>query len=81
MKPQTKTTPEMNEEVVKISLKWHNASSDLGPETPGGGGRFNFVCTGLCRHTVGKLTHPQTTAGLSINKTDPFPDCVQYDMN
>ena len=24
------------------------------------GGQFNFVCTGVCGHTIGKLTHPQT---------------------
>ena len=39
-----------------------------------GGGHFNFVCTGVCGHTTGKLTHPQTKVGLEINKTDPFPD-------
>ena len=37
------------------------------------GGRFNFVCTGVCDHTIGKLTHPQTEAGLSINKNRPIP--------
>ena len=29
----------------------------------GGGGHFNFVCTGVCGHRIGKLTHPQTKAG------------------
>ena len=38
---------------------------------PGGGeeGHFNFICTGVCGHRIGKLTHPQTNAGP---KTDPF---------
>ena len=39
----------------------------------GGGGHFNFVCTGVCGHIIGKLTHPQTKGGLSINKNRPIP--------
>ena len=27
-----------------------------------GGGDFSFVCTGVCGHRIGKLTHPQTKA-------------------
>ena len=37
-------------------------------KTPRGGGNFNFFCTGVCGHKIGKLTHPQTKAGPSINK-------------
>ena len=37
------------------------------------GGHFNFVCTGVCGHTIGKLTYLQTKAGLSINKNIPIP--------
>ena len=40
------------------------------------GGPFNFVCTGVCGRIIGKLTHPQAKAGLSINK-NRFPDYVQ----
>ena len=40
----------------------------------GGGGHFNFICTGGCGHRIGKLTHPQTKAGP---KTDPFSDYLQ----
>ena len=29
----------------------------------GGGGHFNFICTGVCGHRIGKSTHPQTKAG------------------
>ena len=39
---------------------------------PRGGGHFNFVCTGVCGHRIGKLTHPQTEAGPSINKNTPI---------
>ena len=35
-------------------------------------GHFNFVCTGVCGHRIGKLTHPQTKAGPSINKNTPI---------
>ena len=38
------------------------------------GGHFNFICTGVCGHRTGKLTHPQTKAGT---KTDPFSDYLQ----
>ena len=37
------------------------------------GGHFSFVCTGVCCRIIGKLTHPQTKAGLSINKNRPIP--------
>ena len=37
----------------------------------GGGGHFNFICTGVCGHRIGKLTHPQTKPG---QKTYPFSD-------
>ena len=37
------------------------------------GGHFSFVCTGVCGHTIEKLTHPQIKAGLSINKNRPIP--------
>ena len=40
-------------------------------ESPGGGGG---ICTGVCGHRIGKLTHPQTKAGP---KTDPFSDYLQ----
>ena len=36
-------------------------------------GHFNFVCTEVCGHSIGKLTHPQTKVGLSINKNRPIP--------
>ena len=38
----------------------------------GGEGHFNFICTGMCGHRIGKLTHPQTKAGPSINKNRPI---------
>ena len=38
------------------------------------GGHFDFICTGVCGHRIGKLTHPQTEAGP---KTDPFSDYLQ----
>ena len=38
-----------------------------------GMGRFNFVCTRVCGHTIGKLTHPQTKVGLSANKNRFIP--------
>ena len=41
-----------------------------GIDIPGGGG--NFVCTEVCGHWIGKLTHPQTKAGPSINKNTPI---------
>ena len=44
------------------------------PSREGGGGHFNFICTGVCGHRIGKLTHPQTKAG---QKTDPFSDYLQ----
>ena len=37
------------------------------------GGHCSFFCTGVCSHTIGKLTHPQTEAGPSINKNRPIP--------
>ena len=40
---------------------------------PGGGGHFNFVCTGVCGHRIEKLTHPQTKVGLSVNQNTPIP--------
>ena len=40
----------------------------------GPGGHFNFICMGVCGHRIGKLTHPQTKAGL---KTDQFSDYLQ----
>ena len=43
----------------------------------GGGGHFNFICTGVCGHRIGKLTHPQTKAGT---KTDPFSDYLQQKL-
>ena len=32
------------------------------------GGHFNFVCTGVCGHTIGKLTHPQTSWPIDKQK-------------
>ena len=46
--------------------------SHLMDQPQGGGGHFNFVCTGVCGHRIGKLTHPQTKAGPSINKNTPI---------
>ena len=46
--------------------------ADLSQGNPGG--HFNFICTGVCGHRIGKLTHPQTKAG---QKTDPFSDYLQ----
>ena len=43
----------------------------------GGGGDFNFIYAGVCGHRIGKLTHPQTKGGPSVNKTDPFSDYLQ----
>ena len=40
----------------------------------GGGGQFNFICTEVCGHRIGKLTHPQTKTGPN---TDPFSDYLQ----
>ena len=36
------------------------------------GGHFNFACTGVCGHIIGKLTHSQTKPGFIA-----FPDYVQ----
>ena len=36
------------------------------------GGHFNFVCTGVCGHRIGKLTNRQTKDGPSINKNTPI---------
>ena len=47
--------------------------NDVEYATPGGGGN-NFICTGVCGHRIGKLTHPQTKSG---QKTDPFSDYLQ----
>ena len=44
------------------------------PRGGGGGGHFNFICTEVCGHRIGKLTHPQTKAGP---KTDPFSNYLQ----
>ena len=41
-------------------------------EIPRPGEHFNFICTGVCGHSIGKLTHPQTKAGPSINKNRPI---------
>ena len=53
-----------------------NNDSDAYKETTKsrGGGHFNFICTWVCGHRTGKLTHPQTKAG---QKTDPFSDYLQ----
>ena len=32
------------------------------------GGHFNFVCTGVFGHTIGKLNHSRTKAGPSISR-------------
>ena len=53
--------------LVKTVLMRKNAPSP-------GGGDFNFICTGVCGHRIGKLTHPQTKPG---QKTDPFSDYLQ----
>ena len=52
------------------------------------GGHFNFICTGVCGHRIGKLTHPQTKAGkkqtysqtiynrnvlFNLEESHPFP--------
>ena len=42
------------------------------PLTRGGGGHFNFVCTGVCGHSIEKLTHPQTKVGPSMNQNTPI---------
>ena len=50
-------------------------NSDMNRSLAGGGGgegAFHFVCTGVCDHTIEKLTHPQTKAGPSINKNRPI---------
>ena len=36
------------------------------------GDHFNFVCTEVCGHNIGKLTHPQTKAVPTINKNRPI---------
>ena len=38
------------------------------------GGHFNFICTGVCDHRIGKLAHRQIKTG---QKTDPFSDYLQ----
>ena len=52
---------------------------NTGLQSPGGGGRghFNFICTGVCGHRIGKLTHPQTKAST---KTDPSSDYLQQKL-
>ena len=37
------------------------------------GGSLNFVCTEVCGHITGKLNHPQTEVGLSINENGRIP--------
>ena len=32
------------------------------------GGHFNFICTGVCGHRIGTLTHSQTKAGPKLTK-------------
>ena len=44
----------------------------VGGVTIGPGGHFNFICTRVCGRKIGKLTHPQTKAGPSINKNRPI---------
>ena len=53
----------------------HNECNKLstGGGGGGGGGHNNFVCTGVCSHRIGQLTHLQTKAGPSINKNRPIP--------
>ena len=45
---------------------------NFGKEVEYPGGHFNFIRTGVCDHKIGKLTHPQTKAGPSINKNRPI---------
>ena len=52
----------------------HDLEIEMGRYRPRGGGHFNFICTGVCGHKIGKLTHPQTKAGTKI---DPFSDYLQ----
>ena len=56
------------------NISHHESELDGMNLNPGGRGHFNFICTGVCGHRIGKLTHPQTKAGP---KTDPFSDYLQ----
>ena len=47
----------------------------------GGGGHFNFVCTGVCGHSIRKLAYLQTKTGPSINKNRQFSDYLQQNVN
>ena len=43
------------------------------PENQRANMSLSFVGMGVCGHTIGKLTHPQTKAGPSIDKNRPIP--------
>ena len=63
-------------DVNRLRSAQHYLSSMVLPRNqlfdPRGGGHFNFVCTGVCGHRIGKLTHPQTKACPSIDKNTPI---------
>ena len=61
-------------EVFKVVERLGGCPSLCKKEEAAAGGDFSFICTGVCGHRIGKLTHPQTKAGP---KTDPFLDYLQ----
>ena len=73
---QAKDMAEMIADIYKVGPLTYPSifQCDNGSEFPGGGGHFNFICTGVCGHRIGKLTDLQTTAGT---ETDPFSDYLQ----
>ena len=47
----------------------------------GGGGALQHRLYGVCGHKIGKLTHPQTKAGPSINKNTPILRLFTTEIN
>ena len=50
---------------------------------PGGRGSLQLCLYGVCGHNIGKLTYPQTKAGLSISKNRPIPRLctIKHELN
>ena len=47
----------------------------------GTGGALQLRLYGVCGHRIGKLTHPQTKAGPSINKNTPILRLFTTEIN
>ena len=57
---------------IEYAIKNSPKQIHLNEKVNSGGGSLQLCLYGVCGHIIGKLTNPQSKAGLSINKNRPI---------